>query len=54
MATRGQKEINKNWPQSVDSGTGNDDYHKDRQINLVAEGKLGVKTIVSKKNLVGL
>jgi len=33
----GQKGISKKYPVSSDSGIEEDDYHKGRQINLVAE-----------------
>jgi hypothetical protein len=45
--TAGTKEINKNWPQ--DTGLGDDDKHKGRTINLVAEGINGEKSSVPKK-----
>lgn len=50
--TKSTKEIDKNYP-SV-SGTGATDKHEGRQINLVAEGQLGVKSTVFKKEKKGL
>jgi len=35
--TSGTKEINKNYPTPSTTGVGADDYHKNRQMNLVAE-----------------
>lgn len=48
--TKGTKEISKNYPNV--SGLGADDKHEGRQINLVAEGIDGIKSIAdSKENI---
>lgn len=52
-AERGEKEIQTKWP--VEEGlTGGTQKQEGRQINLVAEGIDGIKSIVPKKEKVGL
>jgi hypothetical protein len=48
MATRGQKEIRTDYPE-----TGSDSVERN-QVNLEAEGLNGIKSIVSRKQRVGL
>ena len=48
----GTKGIAKRYP--VTSGTGADDKHVGRKLNLVPRGYLGVKTTCNKRDNVGL
>ena len=48
----GEKELKRNWP--IITGLGIDDKHEGRQINLIPLGIHGVKSLVLKKDTVGL
>ena len=54
IGERGQKMINKNYPIPADTSLDKDDYHVGRTINLVAEGIDGVKSSVSRKEMVNV